>query len=79
LAQTTHLTTLHEVFAPLVEQAGAPVVETDTRTAEIMKCAKNSFLAAKVSLINDLGNICKELCADAYEFADAIGLNERIS
>jgi UDPglucose 6-dehydrogenase len=73
------LADMHDVFAPLVEAADAPVVETDTRTAEMIKYANNGFLAAKVSLINDLGNICKELGVDAYEVADAIGLDDRIS
>jgi UDPglucose 6-dehydrogenase len=73
------LADMHEVFAPLVEAADAPVVETDTRTAEMIKYANNGFLAAKVSLINDIGNICKELGIDAYEVADAIGLDDRTS
>ena len=42
------------------------------------KYANTSFLAAKVSLINDIGNICKELGVDAYEVADAMGLDDRI-
>jgi UDPglucose 6-dehydrogenase len=67
------------VFDPLVSEADAPVVETDTRTAEMIKYANNGFLAAKVSLINDIGNICKEYDIDAYEVADAIGLDDRIS
>jgi UDPglucose 6-dehydrogenase len=45
----------------------------------MIKYANNSFLAAKVSLINDLGNICKEMGVDAYEVADAVGLDDRIS
>jgi UDPglucose 6-dehydrogenase len=69
---------MHDVFAPLVEAADAPVVETDTRTAEMIKYANNGFLAAKISLINDLGNVCKEFGVDAYEVADAIGLDDRI-
>jgi UDPglucose 6-dehydrogenase len=70
---------MRAVFDPLVEAADAPVVETDTRTAEMIKYANNGFLAAKISLINDIGNICKELGVDAYEVADAIGLDDRIS
>jgi UDPglucose 6-dehydrogenase len=66
------------VFAPLIERTEAPVVDTNTRTAEMIKYANNSFLAAKVSLINDIGNICKEFGVDAYEVADAIGLDDRI-
>ena len=69
---------MHDVFDPLVSRADAPVVETDTRTAEMIKYANNGFLAAKISLINDIGNICKEFGIDAYEVADAIGLDDRI-
>jgi len=72
------LADMHRVFDPLIDQTDAPVVESDTRTAEMIKYANNSFLAAKVSLINDIGNICKELGVDAYEVADAIGLDDRI-
>jgi UDPglucose 6-dehydrogenase len=69
---------MHEVFAPLLNEHDAPVVETDLRTAEMTKYANNAFLASKVSLINDIGNICKEFDIDAYEVADAIGLDDRI-
>jgi len=70
--------TLDAVFAPLVEQTGAPVVRTGIREAEMIKYANNAFLATKISLINELGNICKEYGVDAYEVADAVGLDDRI-
>ena len=73
------LAEVRDVFDPLVLKSDAPLVETDTRTAEMIKYANNSFLAAKVSLINDLGNICKTMGIDAYEVADAVGLDDRIS
>ncbi|WP_121820716.1 UDP-glucose 6-dehydrogenase AglM [Halostella salina] len=73
------LADMADVFNPLVANADAPVIETNTRTAEMIKYANNGFLAAKVSLINDIGNICKEFDIDAYEVADAIGLDDRIS
>jgi UDPglucose 6-dehydrogenase len=44
----------------------------------MVKYANNVFLAAKISLVNELGNVCKEYGVDAYEVADAIGLDERI-
>jgi len=72
-------TTLRAVFEPLTERTGVPVVETDIREAEMIKYANNAFLATKISLINELGNICKEHGVDAYEVADAIGLDDRIS
>ena len=72
------LAAMRDVFEPLVSRGDAPVVETDTRTAEMIKYANNAFLASKISLINDIGNVCKEFGIDAYEVADAIGLDDRI-
>jgi UDPglucose 6-dehydrogenase len=73
--------TLNDVYEPLVEHAhnDVSIVETGIREAEMIKYANNAFLATKVSLINELGNICKEYGVDAYEVADAIGLDHRIS
>ncbi|WP_152040968.1 UDP-glucose 6-dehydrogenase AglM [Salinigranum salinum] len=73
------LADLRTVYEPLTERVDTAVVETGTREAEMMKYANNAFLAAKVSLINDLGNICKELGVDTYEVADAMGLDDRIT
>ena len=70
--------TLRAIFEPLIERTDAPVVETGIREAEMIKYANNAFLATKISLINELGNICKEHGIDAYEIADAIGLDDRI-
>ncbi|MFB6151957.1 MAG: UDP-glucose 6-dehydrogenase AglM [Haloarculaceae archaeon] len=70
--------TLGELFAPVVEASGATVVETGVREAEMIKYANNAFLASKVSLINDIGNVCKEFGVDAYEVADALALDDRI-
>ena len=70
------LDALEAVYAPLLDDV--PVVHTGLREAEMIKYANNAFLAAKVSLINELGNICKEYGVDAYEVADAIGLDDRI-
>ena len=70
---------LEDVFAPLLDDAGdVPVVRTGLREAEMIKYANNTFLASKISLINDIGNICKEYDIDTYEVADAIGLDQRI-
>ncbi len=71
---------LMDVFDPLVKYADEPpVVEAGTREAEMMKYANNAFLASKISLANDLGNICKEYDVDMYEVADAMGLDSRIA
>jgi UDPglucose 6-dehydrogenase len=67
-----------ELYEPIVLEWDVPVVETARREAEMIKYANNAFLAAKVSLINDLGNICKEFGVDAYAVADALGKDDRI-
>lgn len=72
---------LRELYDPLREKSETevPLVETGIAEAEMIKYANNTFLASKVSLINDIGNICKQFDVDAYEVADAIGLDDRIS
>jgi UDPglucose 6-dehydrogenase len=70
---------LRELYAPIIENAAPAVVETGIREAEMIKYANNAFLASKVSLINDLGNVCKEYDVDAYEVAEALGTDDRIS
>ena len=72
------LALLAELYEPLVAQWDTPVVETGRREAAMIKYANNAFLAAKISLINDLGNVCKEFGVDTYEVAEAIGLDSRI-
>jgi UDPglucose 6-dehydrogenase len=56
----------------------APVLRTKPKTAEMIKYANNAFLAARVSLINEIGNICKKLGIDVYDVAKGIGFDKRI-
>ncbi|MBI4896552.1 MAG: UDP-glucose/GDP-mannose dehydrogenase family protein [Candidatus Aenigmarchaeota archaeon] len=56
----------------------APLVCTDLRTAEMIKYASNAFLATKISFINELGNLCKQLGIDTYDVAHGMGFDERI-
>ncbi|QLD90776.1 UDP-glucose/GDP-mannose dehydrogenase family protein [Natronomonas salina] len=69
---------LAELYEPLITDWDVPTVETGRKEAAMIKYANNTFLAAKISLINDLGNVCKEFGVDTYEVADAIGLDDRI-
>ncbi len=57
----------------------APVIKVDFKTAEMIKFACNAFLAAKVSFINEIGNICKLLGVDGCKVAEAMGADPRIS
>src|SRR3989344_2773929 len=56
-----------------------PMVETDWETAELIKYANNSFLATKISFINEMANICDRTGADIKIIAMALGLDYRIS
>jgi len=77
-AREAPLDRLASLYEPLLDRTDAPVVRTGVREAEMIKYANNAFLATKISLINELGNIGKEYDIDAYEVADAIGLDDRI-
>lgn len=57
----------------------SPVLRVDLKTAEMIKYSANSFLAVKVSFINEVGNICKKLGVDVYDVARGVGLDHRIS
>jgi UDPglucose 6-dehydrogenase len=63
-----------DLYAPL----DAPLVRTDTRSAEMIKLASNAFLATKISFINEIANVCDEVGADVTEVARGMGLDARI-
>ena len=69
---------LREVYAPMVEQVGCPVVETDVPTAELIKHASNAFLATRLSFINAVANICDRVGADVELVAQGMGHDARI-
>src|SRR5919205_2685753 len=56
----------------------APIVITDLRTAEMIKYASNAFLAAKISFINELADLCELVGADVKEVAAGMGYDSRI-
>ncbi len=55
-----------------------PILNTDRKTAEMIKYASNSFLATKISFANEFGNLCKKMGIDVYEVMDGIGMDKRI-
>jgi UDPglucose 6-dehydrogenase len=57
----------------------APVLRTNLKTAEMIKYTANSFLATKISFINEVGNMCKEMGIDVYDVAKGVGMDRRIS
>jgi UDPglucose 6-dehydrogenase len=58
--------------------AGVPFVVTDVTTAELVKLAANTFLAAKISFVNGMAGICEATGADAAVLASALGHDPRI-
>ena len=77
---------MKELYQPLVSRKFAkdkslepvPVVVTDLSSAEMIKYAANSFLATKISFINEVANICDRVGADVTQVAKGIGLDSRI-
>ncbi|MCK5109791.1 MAG: UDP-glucose/GDP-mannose dehydrogenase family protein, partial [Methanosarcinales archaeon] len=67
-----------DTVARLYENISCEITRTDTKTAEMIKYANNSFLATKISFANEIGNICKKLGIDVYEVMSAIGKDFRI-
>jgi UDPglucose 6-dehydrogenase len=67
-----------DLLEGLYRDFGCPILRTNLRTAEMIKYASNAFLAARISLINEIGNLCKLLGIDTREVARGIGLDKRI-
>ncbi len=67
-----------ETLEKLYSTFAAPIVFTDCTTAEMIKYASNVFLAARVALINELGNAAKQIGVDIRIVARATGMDRRI-
>jgi UDPglucose 6-dehydrogenase len=68
---------LAELYAPYVRQ-GNPILFMDERPSELTKYAANSFLATKISFINEIANLCERLGANVDMVRLGIGADERI-
>jgi UDPglucose 6-dehydrogenase len=66
-----------ELYRPLFVNA-APILNTDRRSAELIKYAANAFLATKITFINEIADLCERVGADVQEVARGIGLDNRI-
>jgi len=68
---------LEKLYTPFVRE-GSPIFFMDERSAEMTKYAANSFLAAKISFMNEIANLCELVGADVDAVRLGIGSDERI-
>ncbi len=68
---------LREIYRPLY-LLDTPIVKTGIETAELIKYASNSFLAVKISFINEMAALAETVGADIFHVAKAMGLDKRI-
>ncbi len=66
-----------DLYAPFVRQ-GNPVIYMDEKSAELTKYAANSFLATKISFMNEIAQLCERLGADVDMVRRGIGSDDRI-
>lgn len=68
---------LRELYAPFV-RAGAPILMMDVPSAEITKYAANAMLAARISFMNSMAQLCEKTGADIDQVRKGVGSDDRI-
>jgi len=68
---------MQELYAPFVRQ-GNPIIFMDEKSAELTKYAANSFLATKITFMNEIARLCELMGADVDMVRRGIGSDERI-
>jgi UDPglucose 6-dehydrogenase len=68
---------LRDLYAPFV-RTGSPVLLVDVRTAEMLKYAANSFLAVRISFMNEIANLCEEVGANVDMIRKGLAADSRI-
>jgi UDPglucose 6-dehydrogenase len=68
---------LRDLYAPFV-RTGSPVLIVDTRTAEMLKYAANAFLAARISFMNEIANLCERVGANVDMIRKGLASDSRI-
>ncbi|WP_421941105.1 UDP-glucose dehydrogenase family protein [Pedobacter sp.] len=66
-----------ELYGPYVRQ-GNPILFMDERSSELTKYAANSFLATKITFMNEIANLCELVGADVDAVRKGIGSDDRI-
>ena len=66
-----------QLYKPFVRQ-GNPIIFMDEKSAELTKYAANSFLATKITFMNEIANFCEKVGADVDKVRIGIGSDDRI-
>lgn len=66
--------TLQKLFSSL----NCPILHTNPATAQMIKYASNTFLATRISFINEIANICEKVGADVVKVAEGMGYDPRL-
>ncbi len=68
---------LKNLYSPLISK-GAQYVNTSRRAAELIKYASNSFLATKITFVNEIANLCEKTDINIEDISIGMGLDKRI-
>lgn len=68
---------MNDLYVPFVRQ-GNPIIYMDEKSAELTKYAANSFLAMKITFMNEIAHLCERMGADVDMVRKGIGSDERI-
>ncbi len=68
---------LKNLYSPLISK-GASYLHTSRRAAELIKYASNSFLATKITFINEMANLCEKIGVNIEDISIGMGLDKRI-
>ena len=68
---------MKNLYSPLISK-GAQYLSTSRRDAELIKYASNSFLATKVTFINEIANLCEKTGINVEDISIGMGLDKRI-
>jgi UDPglucose 6-dehydrogenase len=71
------LAMMEDLYAPFI-RTGNPLIVMDERSSELTKYAANSFLATKISFMNEIANLCEKVGADVDLVRKGMGTDARI-
>lgn len=70
--------TASKLMRELYQNFPCPIIETNPKASEMIKYAANSFLAMKISYINELARVCDDLKINVKDVSKGVGLDHRI-